>query len=302
MNRSASLWVTRVMPFTAAAVLAAILLVLLSSVPAHADQVLYKTIGGAKYKISADYNDDRSDGPLGWQLEADYQGPVNKKKSSYTVPKTVKVHFRGKTRNVPVTEIDDRAFYKLARVKRVTCKAAIDSIGDKAFYGCKNLEKFSSKAPIASIGDKAFYNCKKLKSVTAKPYCLREVDACAFYNCAKLTTFPKMCAIDYDDDDENDYECEIKTRAFYNCKSLKGVTVRLRSHRLCIGEGAFENCSGLKRMVLEGSEGDVVVKGRAFRNCKNLGEIDGCKRLGSFRAKDSSFRGTPYRGRGRGAW
>ena len=50
----------------------------------------------------------------------------------------------------------DRAFYKLTKVKKVTCKANIDSIGDKAFYGCKNLKIFNaSKAAITSVGDRA---------------------------------------------------------------------------------------------------------------------------------------------------
>lgn len=302
MERSASAKWVRLLPAAVIAALAAFLLVLVSAAPAHADQIFYKTIGGAKYKISADYNEDRDDGPLGWQLEADYRGPVNKKKSSYTIPKTVKVSFRGKTRNVPVTEIDDKAFYKLVRLKKVTCKASIESIGDKAFYGCKNLVKFTSKAPITSIGDKAFYGCKKLTSVTAKPYRLREVGPWAFYNCVKLTSVPKLTAIEYGDDDEDDFTCDIKARAFCNCKSLKSVTVRLRSHRLNIGEGAFEKCARLEGVALEGSEGDVVVKARAFAGCQRFGKIAGYERLDYFRAKDSSFQGTPLYGKVGNIW
>ena len=62
---------------------------------------------------------------------------MNKKKTSYTIPKSFKITYKGKKRTVHVKEIGDRAFYKLTKVKKVTCKANIDSIGDKAFYGCK---------------------------------------------------------------------------------------------------------------------------------------------------------------------
>lgn len=122
----------------ALALAVATLIALGAATPAQADTIHRSYVyQGAKYKIEADYNDDDDDGPRGWYLEAEYRGPVNKKKTSYTIPKSFKITYKGKKRTVHVKEIGDRAFYKLTKVKKVTCKANIDSVGDKAFYGCK---------------------------------------------------------------------------------------------------------------------------------------------------------------------
>lgn len=286
----------------AVALVAAVVLSLCATVPAHADQTYYRTIDGAKYKISADYNDDRDDGPLGWHLEAEYRGPVNKKKSTYTIPKHVKVHFKGKTRTVRVAEIDSRAFYKLKKVKKVVCKAAITSIGDKAFYGCKKLRAFESKAPIESIGDKAFAECTSLKTFKSKSYRIHDVGFKAFYNCKKLSSFPKLTAIERGEDDAEDYKCEIESKAFANCASLKTVTVQLKSYRLRVGTAAFENCTKLSRVKLEGSWGDVVMEARAFRNCSKLTEVSGLSRLDFLHVNKTAFQHTPLDGKVRNVW
>lgn len=287
----------RAFAVAAVALCAAVALSLCATAPAHADQDYYRTIGGAKYKISADYNDDRDDGPLGWQLEAEYRGPVKKTKSTYTIPKSVKFHFKGKTRTVRVTEIADRAFYKNKKVKRVVCKAAIKDIGDKAFYGCKKLRSFESKAAIASIGDRAFEGCVNLKTFKSKNYRIHEVGFKAFYNCKKLTSFPKLTAIEYGEDDADDYKCEIESKAFYNCKSLKSVTVKLKDYRLHVGTAAFENCKALSKVKIEGSWGDVAIDARAFKNCAKLTTITNLSKLDFLHANRTAFVGSPLDGK-----
>lgn len=284
------------------AAVAAAVLALCASAPAFADQTLYRTIDGAKYKITADYNDDRDDGPLGWHFEADYRGPVNKNKTTYTIPKAVKVHIQGKTRTVRVTEIDSRAFYKLKKVKKVVCKAAVTDIGDKAFYGCKKLTTFESKAPVATIGDRAFEGCKNLKTFKAKNNRIHEVGYKAFYNCAKLASVPKLTAIEHGEDDADDYQCEIGSKAFANCKSLKAVTVQLKSYQLRVGTAAFENCTKLAKVKLDGSYGDVRIDSRAFRNCKALTQVTGLNKLDYLHANRTAFTGTPLDGKVSNIW
>lgn len=277
----------------AVALAVATLIALGAATPAQADTIHRSYVyQGAKYKIEADYNDDDDDGPRGWYLEAEYRGPVNKKKTSYTIPKSFKITYKGKKRTVHVKEIGDRAFYKLTKVKKVTCKANIDSIGDKAFYGCKNLKIFNApKAAITSVGDRAFYKCKKLTTFRSKNYRINEIGREAFYRCSKLT------AIDYTDDDDDDYECEIGTKAFYGCKALKSVTVRLRSYELLVRGGAFENCTALSKVKLEGSDGDVHLSAKAFRNCGKLRAIEGLGKLESLGLRANSLKGTPLYGK-----
>lgn len=283
----------------ALALAVATLIALGAATPAQADTIHRSYVyQGAKYKIEADYNDDDDDGPRGWYLEAEYRGPVNKKKTSYTIPKSFKITYKGKKRTVHVKEIGDRAFYKLAKVKKVTCKANIDSIGDKAFYGCKNLKIFNApKAAITSVGDRAFYKCKKLTTFRSKNYRLNEIGREAFYRCSKLKSLPKLTAIDYTDDDDDDYECEIGTKAFYGCKALKSVTVRLRSYELLVRGGAFENCTALSKVKLEGSDGDVHLSAKAFRNCGKLRVIEGLGKLESLGLRANSLSARPFRAR-----
>lgn len=284
------------------AVAAAVVLALVAAAPAFADQTMYRTINGAEYKITADYNDDRDDGPLGWHLEADYRGPVSKNKTTYTIPKTVKVAFQGKTRTVRVTEIDSYAFYKLKKVKKVVCKAAITEIGDKAFYGCKKLTTFKSNAPITSIGDRAFEGCKNLKTFKSKASRIHDVGYKAFFNCTKLASVPKLTAVEYGEDDADDYQCEIGSKAFANCKSLKGVTVQLKSYRLTVGTAAFENCTKLAHVKLEGSYGDVRIDSRAFKGCTALTRVTGLNKLDLLHANHTAFVGTPLDGKVQNIW
>ena len=283
----------------AVALAVATLIALGAATPAQADTIHRSYVyQGAKYKIEADYNDDDDDGPRGWYLEAEYRGPVNKKKTSYTIPKSFKITYKGKKRTVHVKEIGDRAFYKLTKVKKVTCKANIDSIGDKAFYGCKNLKIFNApKAAITSVGDRAFYKCKKLTTFRSKNYRINEIGREAFYGCSKLKSLPKLTAIDYTDDDDDDYECEIDTKAFYGCKALKSVTVRLRSYELLVRGGAFENCTALSKVKLEGSDGDVHLSAKAFHNCGKLKTIEGLGKLESLGLRANSLKGTPLYGK-----
>ena len=236
----------------AVALAVATLIALGAATPAQADTIHRSYVyQGAKYKIEADYNDDDDDGPRGWYLEAEYRGPVNKKKTSYTIPKSFKITYKGKKRTVHVKEIGDRAFYK----------------------------------------------CKKLTTFRSKNYRINEIGREAFYGCSKLKSLPKLTAIDYTDDDDDDYECEIGTKAFYGCKALKSVTVRLRSYELLVRGGAFENCTALSKVKLEGSDGDAHLSAKAFRNCGKLRAIEGLGKLESLGLRANSLKGTPLQGK-----
>lgn len=82
----------------------------------------------------------------------------NKKKTSYTVPNTVKID--GVT--YTVTEIAAKAFKNNKKLKKVTIGKNITSIGKQAFYGCKKLKTITFKTKkLKSVGKQAFKGIHK---------------------------------------------------------------------------------------------------------------------------------------------
>lgn len=88
----------------------------------------------------------------------------------------------------------------------------VGMIGDKAFMGAKfKSVDFSN---VRSVGAKAFANCKNLKSLNLES--VSYIDKKAFAGCSSLSTVKFV----------NDYDVEIREKAFYNCPSLKKADIR----------------------------------------------------------------------------
>jgi hypothetical protein len=66
---------------------------------------------------------------------------------------------------LPVTRIEDNAFYGKTNLTRLTIPKGIASIGNNAFYGCTGLTSVTISDSVASIGNQAFYGCTGLTSV-----------------------------------------------------------------------------------------------------------------------------------------
>lgn len=144
-----------VVALLALALAAAALIALGAATPAHADAIHRSYVyQGAKYKIEADYNDDDDDGPRGWYLEAEYRGPVNKKKTSYTIPKSFKITYKGKKRTVHVKEIGDKAFYKLTKVKLEGSDGDVH-LSANAFRNCGKLKAIEGLGKLESLNLRA---------------------------------------------------------------------------------------------------------------------------------------------------
>ncbi len=85
----------------------------------------------------------------------EYVKPVNKKKSTVSIPATIKVD--GVT--YKVTSIAKNAFKNNKKIKRLTIGKNVSKIGSKAFYGCKKLKTITiqtTKLTIKKTGSKAF--------------------------------------------------------------------------------------------------------------------------------------------------
>lgn len=91
-----------------------------------------------------------------------YKKPVDKKKTSVTIPTTVKIE--GKS--YKVTAIEKNAFKGNKKLKSVKIGSNIEKIGANAFNKCVNLKKVTIPSKVKAIQKGAFANCKNLKSIT----------------------------------------------------------------------------------------------------------------------------------------
>ncbi len=112
-----------------------------------------------------------------------YVKPVNKKKSTVTIPATIKV---GGIK-YKVTSIAKSAFKSNKYIKKVTIGKYVTSIGSSAFYNCKKLKTVTLGSGLTTIGDKAFYRCVALTKITI-PSKVSKIGKSAFYGCKKLKT------------------------------------------------------------------------------------------------------------------
>lgn len=186
-------------------------------------------------------------------------------------------------------------------IKTVVIKNGITEVGNAAFKNCTSLEKIDLPDSLTQIGWRAFYNCKSLRSVSI-PAKVTYIRTDAFVGCVNIsrvdiTDLSKWCAICFEDVYSNplSYGADLyidgklavdikingagKTasddtiiwnNAFYNCKSIKSVTVSGKID--IIGTRAFANCKNLTSVtILDGVEKIYM---HAFYNCINLSDVE----------------------------
>lgn len=92
----------------------------------------------------------------------------NKKKSTITVPATVKVTVSGKSVTYKVVSIADNTFKNDKSLKKITIGSNISTIGKNAFNGCSKLKTIIIKSTnITKIGKNAFKGVSKTTVVSA---------------------------------------------------------------------------------------------------------------------------------------
>lgn len=125
-------------------------------------------VSAATAKTGSTVNDKKSNGSyIVTQAKQNggtvtYKTPLDKKKSSVTIPATVKIS--GKA--YKVTAIEKNAFKGNKKLKTVKIGSNIEKIGANAFNKCVNLKKVTIPSKVKTIQKGAFANCKNLKSVT----------------------------------------------------------------------------------------------------------------------------------------
>ena len=89
--------------------------------------------------------------------------------------------------DLPVTSIEEDAFYNCNSLTSVTIPDTVTSIGDGAFYHCSSLTSITIPDSVTSIGMYAFAGCTKLTNITI-PDSVTSIGGSAFGNCLSLMT------------------------------------------------------------------------------------------------------------------
>lgn len=110
-------------------------------------------VSGGRYKVTKSSSKTK---------EVTYVKPKNSKKTSVTIPPTIKIN--GYT--YKVTAIADKAFKNNKNIKSITIGKNVKKIGKEAFYNCKKLSKITIKsAVLKTVGKNAIKNIHKKATI-----------------------------------------------------------------------------------------------------------------------------------------
>lgn len=186
-----------------------------------------------------------------------------------------------------VTVIGDYAFYEY-NIKSLVISNTVKSIGDYAFYDC-NMETVTIPDSVTGIGGYAFASCETLltvslgdglKSISASfiycsglthvdiPNSVTHIDSYAFAHCSALTEVAIGDGLTY-----------MGMDAFYDCGSLKEISVSGKNKNFCDSEGVLFDkektellCypAGKTQSKYEIPYGVTTISRHAFYNCDSL--------------------------------
>jgi len=224
----------------------------------------------------------------------------------------------------PVKEILPNAFMNSRTLTGIIIPDSVTAIGTNAFKNAINLEKVTVGEGVTKLPDSVFADSDRLIEL-GLPRSLTEIEYNAFGNDGTRSilevryagTIDEWCAIDMDcststkanplsngkatlyigGEPATDVTInaeKINQYAFYNCKTLKKVTIGAQVKDIgaeafyfneittldfasnaaltTIGTEAFANCSKIKQIVLP--ENLVTVGTAAFKNCYECAKID----------------------------
>jgi hypothetical protein len=179
----------------------------------------------------------------------------------------------GEIDNLPVTTIDNFAFFDCSSLVSVNIPSQVTSIGVCAFWGCSSLTSVNIPSSVRSIEIFAFSSCDSLKRFIvdshnpaftsidgilfdktiqtiiaypaakyeekyAIPSSVTAIGDYAFYGSNNLTNITIPSSV-----------TSIGDHAFFMCNSLPSITIP--SSVTSIGEGPFSGCSNLTNIVVD---------------------------------------------------
>ncbi len=176
------------------------------------------------------------------------------------IPATIK--------NLPVTEIGNKAFCGCNRIKSVDIPDSVKIIAEDAFDGCENFTLNISFSADVKFGN---FFIKPKFIPTVKPtdakyfdYTITEkgVRINGYHGADNSVIIPTLI--------ENLFVTEIGYRAFYECRNLKEIIIPDSVTE--IGEYAFYSCNGLRTIQIPNSI--KRLNAQCFSWCENLSEVD----------------------------
>jgi hypothetical protein len=179
----------------------------------------------------------------------------------------------GEIDNLPVTTIDNFAFFDCSSLVSVNIPSQVTSIGAFAFWGCSSMTSVNIPSSVRSIEIFAFSSCDSLKRFIVDSHnpAFTSIDGILFdktiqtiiaYPAAK---YEEKYAIPSSVTAIGDYAfygsnnltniiipssvTSIGDHAFFMCSSLPSITIP--SSVISIGEGPFSGCSNLTNIAID---------------------------------------------------
>ncbi len=161
-----------------------------------------------------------------------------------------------------VTEMGWGAFQMCGSIESIDLPAGISEIAPRVFWGCNNLSSVSIPENVRIIGQEAFSSCGSLSGVTVEGSNLSRIGKHAFEYDSSLKDLGFLT-------DGNVHT--IEDYAFANC----GIeTFRIPYATTKIGPCAFYNCDSLKRITIPDCMGPRTICRKAFGACDNLTYVE----------------------------
>lgn len=192
-----------------------------------------------------------SDG-TGYIVSGTTDAPIIYNNADLVIPATYK--------NLPVTEIADRAFYYYAGFDSIFIPDSVTSIGYEAFGGCNYITSITIPDSVTSIGYGAFYETTYYENKN------NWQDGVLYIGKHLITAEGSNISGDYQ---IKEGTLTIADYAFRDCSSLTSITIP--DSTTSIGEWVFMNCKGLTSVTIGNSVNSIG--DYAFIGCNNISSI-----------------------------
>lgn len=195
--------------------------------------------------------------------------------------------------NLPVTSIENKAFYNCLNLWSVTIPPSVVSIGDYAFYNCSRLWSVTIPPSVVSIGNYAFENCQILSSVTI-PNGVISIGSGAFAGSALyyanipssvtnigVAAFSVNSLLSITVDPDNPAYCSVggvlfdssqTTLVQYPIGNYLVASYTIPSSVISIGKNAFSRCLYLTNITIPSSVNSIDQA--AFAQCSRLKTVN----------------------------
>ena len=135
-----------------------------------------------------------------------------------------------------VVEVENRAFLRCDKLRKVIFNGGLQKIGYAAFRGCTSLESIRLPSTVIEIGQYTFDYCNSLREVVLNEVLQKIGEATAFSCCTSLSTIVLPSTV-----------TDIGQGAFSCCSSLREVA--LHGVPRAMGKDAFRYCTSLERFT-----------------------------------------------------